>query len=141
MGINAAFMSNIRSQFIHRDDYYNIQKLGACLYINRHCNSLPKNISKAIDRYELTDMSDKLPITYVKSELGLTETDVLSSDMVIDTMTIAGKRLYQFHPDVVRETEGHTPYVLNAKEYNECKSKNQILGSIPLRSDKFFVWY
>lgn len=141
MNIHIANISMLRDQFTNDEDYTTIMKMNNCNMINTSSKKLPRNILEGIHKNHFTDMSDKLPCTWVQSEYEMTERELLNSNIVIDKAKIAGKDLYVFNKDFVNMMHNKVPYILDEKEMIECTNKKQILGNIKLGNDKFFVWY
>lgn len=141
MNIHIANISMLRNQFTDDDDFTTIMKMNNCAMINTSSKKLPHNIMEGIRKNTFTDMSDKLPCTWVRSEYEMTERELLSSGIVIKKTKIAGKDFYIFNQEFVKTMYNKVPYILDEKEMIECTNKKQILGHIPLGKNKFFVWY
>lgn len=141
MCIHIANISMLRQAFEDNDDFYNIQKMNNCTLINSKARALPNNIKVGLSTGKFTDLSDKLPCTYVREEYGVTERELFSSGIVTSKVKIAGKDFYVFNPEFVKNLQNRVGYVLDAQETNECQASGQINGSIELSKNKFFVWY
>jgi len=141
MNIHIANISMLRNQFTDDEDYTTIMKMNNCNMINTNSKKLPHNIMEGIQKNTFTDMSDKLPCTWVKSEYEMTELELFKSGIAIGKEKIATKDFYIFNQDFVKMMYNKVPYILDEKEMLECTSKKQILGNIQLGSNKFFVWY
>jgi len=141
MGIHIANISMLRKSFEHNDDLYSVLKLNNCNFINTKAMNLPNNIKKGIEEHEFTDMSDKLPITWVLGELNCTERNLINAGIVIDKVTVAGKKFYVFDRAFVDTIGKSIPYILNAEENERLVKGSFIKGSIQLSKNKFLVWY
>ena len=141
MGIHIANISMIRQQFEDNNDFGSIVKMNNCSFINITCNHLPNNIKNGILNNTFTDMSDKLPCTFVKSEYNVTENELFRSGIVIDKVTIASKDFYVFNQEFIKKMRNKLGYVLNKKELDECIKNNEIDGFEQISKNKFFVWY
>lgn len=141
MKIHIANISMLRNQFVDDEDFTTIKKMNNCTMINTTSKKLPNNILLGIKSNTFTDMSDKLPCTWVKSEHEMTERELFTSGIVIDKIKIANKDFYVFNSNFVNTMKNKIPYILNEKEMKECTNKKQILGSIKLGKNKFFTWY
>jgi len=141
MGIHIANVSIIRKRFEHNDDYYSIRKMNNCSFVNSKAYNLPNNIKQGLKAHKFTDMSNKLPCTYFRSEFDITERELEKSGIVLGKMKVAGKMFYVFEPEFVKQVAGRTPYVLNAKEHEQCMNENSIAGSVQLSRNKFLAWY
>ena len=141
MDIHIANISIIRKELEEQGDSYTIQKLNNCNFVNTKSNKLPQNIRDGIRHNEFTDISNKLPVTYVRSEYPATERELMKSGIVTDKVKIAGKTFYVFADDFVNSVKGCLGYVLNEDEYLQCKSNSTIDGAIQLKNNKYFAWY
>lgn len=141
MGIHIANISMLRQAFEDNNDFYNIQKLNSCTVINSKARGLPNNIKSGLSTGTFTDLSDKLPCTYVRNEYGVTERELMSSGIVTGIVSVSGKDFYVFSPEFVKNLKNRMCYVLDEQETQECAAKGQIIGSIELSKNKFIVWY
>jgi len=141
MGIHIANISILRKEFESHDDVYTIQKLNNCNFINTQSHKLPKNIREGIEQNDFTDLTDKLPVTFVRAEYAATERDFVKSGIITDKIKIAGKPFYVFDPEFVSNVRGCVGYVLNHEDYLHCYSKSTIDGAIKMKNNKYFVWY
>lgn len=140
MNIHIANISMLSKQF-EDNDYGHVIKMNNCTFINSESRQLPHNIEVGLFAHKYTDMSNKLPCTYVKSEFEVTEREWFKSGIVVDKVVIAGKKFYVFDKEFVKTMKRKVPYVLDAAETAECTAKGYIEGSIQLSKNKFFVWY
>lgn len=141
MGIHIANISMLRQAFEYNDDFYNIQKMNNCTLINSKARALPNNIKVGLSTGKFTDLSDKLPCTYVREEYGVTERELFSSGIVTSKVKVSDKDFYVFNPEFVKNLQNRMGYVLDAQETKECQASGQINGSIEISKNKFFVWY
>ena len=143
MKIHIANISMLRNTYSSSEDIYTIKKLNNCTFINTASEKLPNNILQGIKKHgdELTDMSDKLPCTYIRSEYGMTEKELMKSGIVIKKVKVASKDFYVFNPEFVKTMKNKIGYVLNAGETKYCSEHGEIEGSIKLSKNKFFTWY
>lgn len=141
MGIHIANISMLRKLFEHNGNTYDMVKRNNCTFINTKSRHLPNNIMKGINSNILTDMSDKLPRTYVVSEFGITEHELQKSGILKEKIKISSKDFYVFQPDFVKEIKGKIPYILDREETLQCFKNKDILGYIELSKNKFLTWY
>lgn len=141
MGIHIANISMLRQQFEDADDFGSIIKMNNCSFISTMCNHLPNNIKVGILNNTFTDMSDKLPCTFVKTEYGITEKELFKVGFVIDKVKICGKDLYVFDKKFVKKMHNKIGYVLDKEETEDCFKKELIDGYTMLSKNKFFTWY
>jgi hypothetical protein len=141
MGIHIANVSMLRKSFEHNDDYYSIRKMNNCSFVSAKAYNLPNNIKQGIKDHKFTDVSNKLPCTYFKSEFNVTERELTKSGIVLGKMTIAGKKFYVFSNEFVQNLHDKVGYILDAKENEKCLKDSSIDGSVQLSRNKFFAWY
>lgn len=141
MNIHIANISMLRNNFTDDEDFTTIIKMNNCCMINTSSKKLPNNIAVGIKNNTFTDMSDKLPCTWVKSEHEMTERELYQSGIVQEKIKIAKKDFYVFNRNFINTMKNKIPYILDEKEMLECTKKKQILGSIKLGKNKFFTWY
>jgi len=145
MNIHIANISMLRHTFEDNDNFYDIQKLNNVTVINSSAKMLPNNIRNGLisglSAGVFTDLSNKLPCTYVKEEYSVTERELLLSEIVINKIKISGKDFYVFNSEFVKNLDHKIGYVLNAEETKECTRTGKILGSVKLSKNKFFTWY
>lgn len=140
MGIHIANISMLAKD--HEDDDSGmIIKMNNCTFINTKSPALPNNIQIGIYSNDFTDMTDKLPCTFVKDEYHVTEKELFKSGLVIDKIKVAGKEFFVFAPEFVQKMQYKIGYVLDEEETMYCFSKKQILGYTQLSKNKYFTWY
>jgi len=140
MNIHIANISMFAKQF-EDSDCGTIIKRNNCTFINSKSRYLPHNLEVGIIVNEFTDMSNKLPCTYVREEYPMTEKEMFKSGIVTEKTTICGKQFYVFSDEFVKTMKNKIGYILDAKETKDCTANDQILGSIQLSKNKFFTWY
>jgi len=124
-----------------------VVKYGNCTFINRDA----KNITNSFKEYiktpglKLTDFSDKLPITYVQTVLGVSF-EILQESFGVNgfdlgEIVIAGKRFAIFPKSFVTLTKGKILYVLSKEDYISCLNNGDIQGGFALNSKKYLTWY
>lgn len=141
MNINIANISILKKQYEDEDDNTTIVKLNNCSFIKGNSYKLPNNIRIGIDSFEFTDMSDKLPCSYFKSEYGFSDKEIMNSSIVYQKVNVSGKQFYQFDPEFVKKVKNAVMYPLDKKETDECYSKGQIAGYVQMAKNKFLTWY
>lgn len=141
MEISIANISNLRKKFENNNDLDTIVKIGNCSFINSVSKKLPTNIKFGIRSNIFTNVSDKLPVTWVNKEFNSNEEELQDCGIVIDTCKISGKQFYIFEPKFVKEMKGRIGYILDKEETFQCYEKNQIKGYIELSKNKYFTWY
>ena len=140
MGIHIANISMLVKEY-EDDDSGAFIKMNNCTFINANDVTLPNNIRTAILTNQFTDMTDKLPCTYVHTEYEISEAELFKSGMVIEKVIIAGKKFYKFAPEFVQKMKYKIGYVLDEAETMDCYRKKQILGYTQLGKNKYFTWY
>lgn len=140
MGIHIANISMLVNDYEDSDNGTFV-KMNNCTFINTKDTTLPNNILAGIYANDFTDMTDKLPCTFIRSEYGITEKELLKSGMATEVVTIAGKDFYKFSPEFVNKMKYKIGYVLDEAETMDCYRKNQILGYTQLAKNKYFTWY
>jgi hypothetical protein len=140
MGIHIANVSMLIKEY-EDTDTGTFVKMNNCTFINTKDATLPQNIIDGIRTNVFTDMTDKLPCTFVRSEYGITEKELFKSGMVTKIVTVAGKDFYQFAPEFVEKMKYKIGYILDEQETMECFRKKQIKGYTQLAKNKYFTWY
>lgn len=140
MGIHIANISMLAKDH-EDDDSGTFIKMNNCTFVNKASSNLPNNFKHACMIHEFTDMTDKLPCTFVRAEYEVTEKELFKSGMVIEKIEVAGKDFYRFAPEFVQKMKYKIGYVLDKAETDSCMSKGQIDGYIQLGKNKFFTWY
>lgn len=140
MGIHIANISMLIKEY-EDTDTGTFVKMNNCTFINTKDATLPQNIIDGIRSNVFTDMTDKLPCTFVRSEYGITEKELFKSGMVTQIVTVAGKDFYQFAPEFVEKMKYKIGYILDEQETMDCYRKKQIQGYTQLAKNKYFTWY
>jgi len=121
------------------------KKMGNCSFINNTSPFLPHNIKEYIDGFEYTDMSDKLPSTFLASEFELSSDKILQGfnkvGYDVHEEVIAGKRFLVFPLNFIEAFEGKTWYILDYEEAVDCFDNEDIEDFFPLYKNKMFCWY
>lgn len=141
MGIHIANISMLVKYYEDRENFSTMLKMNNCTFINSKDSSLPNNIRIGLANNNFTDMSNKLPCTWVKTEYEMSDKDLINSDMIIEKVKIAGKDFYVFAPEFVQKMQGKIGYTLDKAETMDCMAKGQIDGYTQLSKNKFFTWY
>jgi hypothetical protein len=140
MGIHIANISVIAKE-LEDNDYGHIIKMNNCNFVRKDSRHMPHNIQVGLLTNQFTDISDKLPCTWVKDEYEMSEKELLKGDMIYGKVKIAGKNFYHFKPEFVKKMKRKIGYVLNEQETMECFNKGQIDGYTQINKDKYFTWY
>jgi len=143
MEIHLANLGNLRLSYDDACDNYNIRRMNNCMMLNSKCKKLPKTFKRGIERFksELTDMSDKLPCTYIHKEFKISEKQLFEHNIVIDKINVANRNLYVFNPVFVKKLRNNIPYILDGNDFKECSEQGILKGAIQITSNKYFVWY
>jgi hypothetical protein len=141
MNIHIANISMLRQQFEDCDDFTTLFKMNNCTMIKTNSHKLPRNMIAGIAVNEFTDITNKLPCTFVRTEYEFTEKELTTSEIVIDKVMIAGKEFYVFDRDFVEKVKNKIVYALDALETMECFRKKQIEGYIQVSNNKYLTWY
>lgn len=141
MDIHIANISMLRQQYEDQDDMTTMIKMNNCTMIKSNSHKLPNNIKMGIAANEFTDMSNKLPCTFVRTEYEVTERELLNGGVIKGKIKIAGKDFYEFTEEFVKTVKNKIVYTLDKAECMECHSKGQIEGYIQVSKNKFLTWY
>lgn len=141
LGIHIANISMLANKLEEKNDYSTIIKLNNCNFINKNSHNLPNNISKGIRQYEFTDFSNKLPVTWLRSEYELTKVELENANLIQSEIKISTKRFFVFKDWFVELMHNKIAYTLNREEMEECLKNGDILGSIEINSNKFLTYY
>jgi hypothetical protein len=141
MNIHIANISNIKQELEEAGDFESIIKMNNCSFIDTTCKELPKFIKQAILKYNFTDVSNKLPCTFAREELGVTDRELKTSGIITGVEEIAGKKFYVFNEEFLNKIEKKVTYILDKYETEDCSNKKEIDGFIKLTKNKFLVWY
>jgi putative SOS response-associated peptidase YedK len=140
MGIHIANISMLMKEYEDTDNGTFV-KMNNCTFINSNDATLPNNIKIGMQNNQFTDMTNKLPCTFVRSEYEITEKELFKSGMVTKKVEVAGKDFYEFAPEFVEKMKYKIGYVLDEAETMDCYRKKQILGYTQLSKNKYFTWY
>lgn len=118
-----------------------IIKINNCTFINSDSIYLPQNIKKGILGNKFTNMSNKLPCTFIKTEFNISEKELLKSGIVNGKVTVAGKQFYEFKDSFIQTIKGKVLYVLDKQDTMDCLKNDEIDGYIEMSKNKFLTWY
>jgi len=141
MGIHIANISMLRNEFEDQDDMSTIIKMNNCNFIKSGSHKLPNNIAMGIAANEFTDMSNKLPCTWVRTEYEVTEKELQKAGIITGKIKVAGKDFYEFTEEWVAKVKNKIVYTLDKNETMSCMDKGQILGYVQVSKNKFLTWY
>jgi len=142
MGISLSNLINLRKQFENGDDHFTIYKLNSCSFINTKSHKIPNNFRTGLETHQLTDITDKLPLSWVQSEYGLTISKELQDiGIITDRITLAKKIFLVFDREFVNKLQGKIGYILKEKETFECLENGDIEGYLKIKRNKYFTWY
>lgn len=145
MNINIGNLSSAKKDLEEVDNYSAIIKLGNCLFVDKNSPHLPNNIQEGLKKYEFTDMTDKLPLSYINEQWGVNRSTV---ENLIDTReefkeinVLADKAFVVFDQKFSTDLYSTNVSVLSKKEKEECEEENLIDGSLQLTVNKYLGWY
>lgn len=141
MDIHISNISVLKQSYENVGDYHTFLKMNNCTFINSKSKSLPYNIRVGISENEFTDLSDKLPSPYIRTEFHVNEMFWFNSGIVIEKIKISGKQFYVFDPEFVKKMKGKIPYILDEAEARKCKMDGDIEGYTQLSRNQYFTWY
>jgi hypothetical protein len=141
LGLSIANISNIRRVFENSNDFHSIKKMKDCVFLNVNCNKFSKNITRCLETNTFTDMSNKLPVSWVREEYGMTPISMIKSGISRGEVIVQGKRFIEFEDEFVSLMQNKIGYVLDEKETNDCFRRGLIEGYIKLGTNKYFTWY
>lgn len=124
-----------------------VKKMGNCTFFNKEAKELPENVKRYIIKFkDLHTFEDKLPLSFLKTELNDVSYNVLKSGLKehgfeLTEEEIAEKTFVKFPKELVNILKDKTVYILNEKDYFDCMSANEIDGGYRLKKDKYLVWY
>lgn len=147
-GIHIANISNMIKQLENTNEREGVVvKYGNCTFINKTAKNLPNNLKEYIEYpgWTLTDFANKLPVTYLQSELGVSY-DLLKESFGengydLGETEVAGKKFVVFPESFKKKMEGMTLYVLNEDDYHSCLENDDIQGGFALNAKKYLTWY
>jgi hypothetical protein len=139
MNIHIANISMLLKSYSEESDAF--IKLNNCTFINTSNVLLPHNIKNGIATNSFTDITDKLPCSWFRTEFEVSDKELFGSGIAKDKIRIAGKEFFVFDQNFVSTMHRKIGYILTEQETKMCLMKKQILGSIKLSKNKYFVWY
>ena len=114
--------------------------LGNCNFLNRDSIYFSKYIRDAF-RLEYTDMSNKLPAPYVRTEFGINISKAKDYKFIEDIIKIQDKEFVVFTKDFVETLKDKITYVLNLQELLTCMENDEIEGYYRLGENKYLTYY
>lgn len=142
MGIHLSNLINLRKEFEKSDDNFTIYKLKSCSFLNTKSHKIPKNFRTGLETHKLTDITDKLPLSWVQSEFGLTIPKELQDiGIVTKRIDLAKKIFLVFDREFADKLQGKIGYILKEKETFECYENGDIEGYLKIKRNKYFTWY
>lgn len=99
-------------------------KMGECLFFKRNTRLLWKAHAKALETLELTDFTNKLPITWLKREFKF-DPGWASGNGLGNVINVAGKKFFEFDYDFAYKNRYKTWYPMPKEEftlqmYSDC---------------------
>lgn len=146
LGINQANLSILRKERELQEDFSTVQKLSGTVVVDLSSRHLPNNFRLSADDIvcaNFTEIHDKLPLSYIKEELNLTEAELKvlgAEEVLVKYQNLKEIKLWKF-PEYLTKLRNPIPYTLNAEEYEKCLKNKQIAGGVKLKPSKYFVWY
>lgn len=140
MGIGIANISILCKKFQDANNT-TIIKLNSLTFINKDSQTLPKNIYNALNEHTFTDISNKLPCNYVRSEYGITKKDLSNIDAFSDIVDIGGNNFFVFRDEFVKKLRGKIIYILDKEEAIDCYRKGLIEGYDKISNNRYLTWY
>lgn len=141
MGISIANVSMIRRELEAAGNVSAITSLNNCTFVDTTCKELPKFFKQGIANNTFTDLSNKLPVTFIEEEFKATEKELLRSGVVTEKIKIAGKNFYVFSDEFINSVKGKVVYTLDKEDKDLCLASGDIEGFIELSKNKFLTWY
>lgn len=141
MDINIANISILKKKLEDQGDLSTLKQMNNCTFIYTKSPRLPKYIQNGLNGDNFTDVSNKLPCTYVKKEYECSEREIMRTGLIERKETIAGKKFYVFKDEFVKSMEGKIAYVLDEAETLNCYRNGDIEGYMKLGKDKYLTWY
>jgi|FLOH01.1.fsa_nt_gi hypothetical protein len=141
MGIHIANISMLRNEFENVGNMTDIVKLNNCSFINTKSINLPNNIKNGIAKHTFTDVSDKLPMTFLRSEYDLSAADLRKAGIITGDIKITDKKFFIFKQDFIEKVKGSIVYLLDDAETKECLEDGSIDGAIKITKNKYITWY
>ena len=112
-------------------------KMGECFFIFKTFPGLTKIHAKRLVELELTDYSNKLPLTFLKSEYRFDPKfcEKAGYGKVID---VCGKKFFEFSPEFVKKYKNSTWYTMSKSELNEYLQEDRDAEYLQV-SSKFYI--
>jgi len=141
MNIHIANISMLKQRIENSDNYNDILKMNNCTFINTKSLYLPKNIREGISANKFTDMSNKLPCTFVRTEYGITEKELMASGIIKEKVEVCDKDFYVFTDEFIEKTKGTVINILEEEDALDSYNDGSIDGYIKLSKNKYITWY
>jgi hypothetical protein len=141
MDIHIANISMLKQKIENQANFDDIIKMNNCTFVNRRSKYLPNNIKIGILTNTFTDLSNKLPVTYIRSEFGVSEKELFAADIVEGKIKIADKEFYVFKNDFIDKVKNGIINILDKEDKEDCEYQGSIDGSIKLSKNKYLTWY
>lgn len=123
----------------------NVEQMGNCTFISKTSKYVPAFIKNYMEAYTYTDMSNKIPSTYLGSSLEIPYPKIVEgfkkNKIDVKEEVISGKRFTVFPTEFVEKMKNKTWFVLNKEEYIEQMNEGNIEGGIPLYKNQYLTWY
>jgi len=118
------------------------QKRGNCTFLNSKSNYLG-GMQEHVKSGSFTDISNKLPLSYLLHEFGISKKELLSSlkEYIKGECSISNKNFIIFKDSFVKKLKGKTIYIMKKGELDDAISNNYIDGYIEINKNKFIVFY
>ncbi len=138
---NIANISMFVKKLHEEENFEDVKQLGNCTFINKNYSKLPKYLIKNTNK--CTDISNKLPVSFLKKEFSLQKDVIIKAlkQYITRECTIAGKEFIEFNSEFVSKFKNKIYYVLGRNEMQEALQDKTIDGFIELQRNKFLVWY
>jgi len=143
MAIASSNISMMHKMLENKGITSDVIKLGNCLFIDKTSPNLPNNIRKGIYNYNYQDLTNVLPVSYMKKDFNISDADIkilISKGIIIDSFLLKGKKLVRFSDKFVNETKDCVFYMLSKTETLELYKNKTIDGYIEL-SNQSLTWY
>ncbi len=122
---------------VEGEDY---QKFGGITLLSKQSNNMPKYIKTVMERDDLTNLEEYIPLTYFKD---LLESNIKLVKDLYEEKTIFGKKFVKpkgILKDVLLN-EKLVKSVVSSDELEELYKDDLIKGDIKLAKNKHLVWY
>lgn len=97
-------------------------KLGECLFFKKNCPLLGRTYTLAAQELELTDFTNKIPLTYLKAEYKFNP-DYCEKSGLGKIIEIAGKKFFEFDYNFAYKNRRKTWYLMELDEYHNYQAR------------------